>query len=66
MFEGRFGSLPVMEQGKLVGIVTECDVLKALAQTLPPCGASIQTHIFGDGTWEATSPAVFRFRKLRR
>jgi acetoin utilization protein AcuB len=36
MFEGRFGSLPVMEQGKLVGIVTERDVLKALAQTLAP------------------------------
>jgi acetoin utilization protein AcuB len=36
MFEGRFGSLPVMEKGKLVGIVTERDVLKALAQMLPP------------------------------
>ena len=35
MFEGRFGSLPVMEEGKLAGIVTERDVLKALAQTLP-------------------------------
>jgi len=36
MFEGRFGSLPVMEKGKLVGIVTEHDVLKALARTLVP------------------------------
>ncbi len=36
MFEGRFGSLPVMEKGKLVGIVTEYDVLKALARTLVP------------------------------
>ena len=36
MFEGRFGSLPVMQKGKLVGIVTEHDVLKALAQTLVP------------------------------
>ena len=35
MFEGRFGGLPVMDGGKLVGIVTERDVLKALAQTLP-------------------------------
>lgn len=35
MFEGRFGSLPVLEAGKLAGIVTERDVLKALAQTLP-------------------------------
>jgi CBS domain-containing protein len=47
MFEGRFGSLPVMEKGKLVGIVTERDVLKALAQTLPRCGASIWTHTSG-------------------
>jgi acetoin utilization protein AcuB len=34
MFEGRFGSLPVVERGRLVGIVTERDVLKALAATL--------------------------------
>ena len=36
MFEGRFGSLPVMDGGKLVGIVTERDVLRALAMTLAP------------------------------
>lgn len=35
MFEGRFSSLPVVEGGRLVGIVTERDVLKALAKTLP-------------------------------
>lgn len=35
MFEGRFSSLPVVQKGKLVGIVTERDVLKALAKTLP-------------------------------
>jgi acetoin utilization protein AcuB len=35
MFEGRFGSLPVVERDVLVGIVTERDVLKALAATLP-------------------------------
>jgi CBS domain-containing protein len=35
MFEGRFGSLPVVEAGVLVGIVTERDVLKALAVILP-------------------------------
>jgi CBS domain-containing protein len=35
MFEGRFGSLPVVEGGVLVGIVTERDVLKALAVLLP-------------------------------
>lgn len=34
MFEGRFGSLPVVDRGQLVGIVTERDVLKALAATM--------------------------------
>jgi len=35
MFEARVGSLPVVEAGVLVGIVTERDVLKALAVLLP-------------------------------
>ena len=35
MFEGRFGSLPVVENDELVGIITERDVLRALAETLP-------------------------------
>ena len=30
MFESRVGSLPVLEQGRLVGVLTEQDVLKAL------------------------------------
>ncbi len=34
MFEARVSSLAVVEQGRLVGIVTERDVLRALAQTL--------------------------------
>ncbi len=35
MFEARIGCLPVVEGKRLVGIVTERDVLKALAATLP-------------------------------
>lgn len=36
MFERRIGSLPVRENGKLVGIVTERDVFKALMMTIKP------------------------------
>ena len=35
MFEQRVGSLAVVKNGRLVGIVTERDVLRALALTLP-------------------------------
>ena len=35
MFERRIGCLPVRENGKLVGIVTERDVFKALMMTIP-------------------------------
>lgn len=35
MADRRVGSLPVIDHGRLVGIVTERDVLKALAATLP-------------------------------
>jgi acetoin utilization protein AcuB len=35
MADARVGSLPVVEQGRLIGIVTERDVVKALAATLP-------------------------------
>jgi CBS domain-containing protein len=35
MFERRVGSVVVVEGGALVGIVTERDVLRALAKTLP-------------------------------
>jgi acetoin utilization protein AcuB len=35
MANARIGSLPVVEGTRLVGIVTEHDVLKALAATLP-------------------------------
>ncbi len=36
MLEQRFSCLPVKEGSKLVGIVTERDLLKALAALLPP------------------------------
>lgn len=35
MFERRLGSLPVIDQGKLVGILTERDLLKALMRKHP-------------------------------
>jgi acetoin utilization protein AcuB len=36
MSEARVGALPVVEAGRLIGILTEHDVLRALATTLPP------------------------------
>jgi CBS domain-containing protein len=35
MTEGRFGALVVVEHGRLVGILTRHDVLRALARLLP-------------------------------
>jgi len=43
----RDGSLPVVEAGRLIGIVTEHDVLKALAETLPCIrGADPDTYLW--------------------
>jgi CBS domain-containing protein len=36
MLEHRVGSLPVVEDGRLVGIVTDRDAVKALARHVPP------------------------------
>ena len=47
MANSRVGSLPVVEGGRLVGIVTEHDVLKALAATLPCIrGADPDTYLW--------------------
>jgi acetoin utilization protein AcuB len=47
MADRRIGSLPVVEDGRLVGIVTEHDALKALAATLPCVrGADPDTYLW--------------------
>jgi acetoin utilization protein AcuB len=38
LFERRIGSLPVVENGQLTGIITERDLLKALAEDSPSRG----------------------------
>jgi CBS domain-containing protein len=35
MSDARVGALPVVEAGRLIGILTQHDVLRALATTLP-------------------------------
>jgi CBS domain-containing protein len=34
MLQGKFGGLPVLEDGKLVGIITESDLVRALVALL--------------------------------
>ncbi len=46
MFERRIGSLPVVEDGKLVGILTERDLLLALARELPDTGVDQQGFLW--------------------
>jgi acetoin utilization protein AcuB len=47
MADARIGSLPVVDGDRLVGIVTERDVLKALAATLPAVrGADPDTYLW--------------------
>ncbi|MBI4591524.1 MAG: CBS domain-containing protein [Candidatus Rokubacteria bacterium] len=46
MFEGRVGSLPVVEGGKLVGILTERDVLKALMKEYPVTSTAVEAFLW--------------------
>ena len=42
MFEQRVGSLPVVEDGRLVGILTERDLLRALMRAYPTRGWDVE------------------------
>ena len=48
MREHRVGSLPVMERGRLVGIVTEVDILRQIAgvdaAAVPECAEVIVSY----------------------
>jgi CBS domain-containing protein len=46
MLEGRFGSLPVVDGGKVVGILSERDLLRALAKTAPGRGLEAQAFLW--------------------
>jgi CBS domain-containing protein len=46
MLDGRFGCLPVVERGRLVGILTEHDVLRALAQRLPAVRGDVDDYFW--------------------
>jgi acetoin utilization protein AcuB len=46
MLDGRFGCLPVVEKRRLVGIVTERDVLRALADRLPALRGDVDDYFW--------------------
>jgi acetoin utilization protein AcuB len=46
MFYGRFGSLPVLEGAKLVGILTERDLLKGMSLLMPEPPADIEGFLW--------------------
>ncbi len=38
MLEHRIGALPVLDDGRLIGIITETDIVRAFARTTAPAG----------------------------
>jgi acetoin utilization protein AcuB len=46
MFERRVGSLPVVRDGRLVGILTERDLLRALAREHPAVSAEVEAFLW--------------------
>jgi acetoin utilization protein AcuB len=53
MFERRIGSLPVVEQGRLVGILTERDLLRGLMKDFPGRAAEIEPFYGSAPPWRA-------------
>lgn len=54
MLEHKIGALPVVEHGRLVGIITEIDVLRAFASVLGLPGAAVP----GAGPRETVRPTI--------
>jgi acetoin utilization protein AcuB len=46
MYERRIGSLPVVEDGRLAGIVTERDLLRALIRESPARASSVEPFLW--------------------
>jgi acetoin utilization protein AcuB len=46
MYERRIGSLPVVEQGRLVGILTEQDLLRDLMKEFPDRAAEMEPFLW--------------------
>ena len=50
MFEKRIGALPVVQEGRLVGIITETDVLEALVEAMGIRGSCSRVEIVVEDT----------------
>ncbi len=46
MYQRRIGSLPVVESGRLVGILTERDLLRALMREFPARAAAVEPFLW--------------------